>query len=307
MSADMTEDVFLQASEVRVDEIARRALLSARNSDGGWPYLKGRRSRLEPTCWALLALARAEAREPELDVLRKWPRQDGWFVDVQGVPPNHAFNALAALMLDRDASARALADGVAARIIGAKGLVVEQTPAMRQDNSLQAWSWVEGTFSWVEPTAWCLLLLKQRRARNADPSAAADRIKVAEQMLLDRVCKDGGWNYGNSNVYGKDLWPYVPTTAAALLAMQDRRDDASVRQSVAKLKEEVRGERSAVAVAISIICLRVFGEPVAELIDELSSYAQAAPGGGDINTVGLAMTLFAIRESTRRAVPFELG
>ena len=38
---------------------------------------------------------------------------------------------------------------------------------MRQDGSLQAWSWVDGTFSWVEPTAWCLLLLKKWRLQAA--------------------------------------------------------------------------------------------------------------------------------------------
>ncbi len=34
----------------------RRALLSAANADGGWGYYPGKASRLEPTCWALLAL-----------------------------------------------------------------------------------------------------------------------------------------------------------------------------------------------------------------------------------------------------------
>src|SRR5438105_856772 len=34
----------------------RRALLSAVNADGGWGYYPGHASRLEPTCWALLAL-----------------------------------------------------------------------------------------------------------------------------------------------------------------------------------------------------------------------------------------------------------
>ena len=50
---------------------------------------------------------------------------------------------------------------------------------LRQDNSLQAWSWIDQTFSWVEPTAWCLLFLKKLRRdqRAASPAEAADRIR----------------------------------------------------------------------------------------------------------------------------------
>jgi hypothetical protein len=34
----------------------RETLLSGTNPDGGWAYYHGHASRLEPTCWALLAL-----------------------------------------------------------------------------------------------------------------------------------------------------------------------------------------------------------------------------------------------------------
>ena len=39
----------------------RQQLLDGRNADGGWGYYRGRVSRLEPTCWALLALGVDEA------------------------------------------------------------------------------------------------------------------------------------------------------------------------------------------------------------------------------------------------------
>ena len=51
---------------------------------------------------------------------------------------------------------------------------------------------------------------------------ADTRIRDGEAVLRDRVCVDGGWNYGNSNVFGKNLPAYIPTTAIALLALQDR-------------------------------------------------------------------------------------
>ena len=73
----------------------RAALLGTRNKDGGWGYAPGRRSRIEPTCWAALALGHSEGHSPDVESLRVWKRQDDWLVDVPGVPPNTAFNALA--------------------------------------------------------------------------------------------------------------------------------------------------------------------------------------------------------------------
>jgi hypothetical protein len=293
----------------RVCESLRAVLFASRNSDGGWPYVSGRRSRIEPTCWALVALARADGGSPAIEVLQRWPLRDGWLIDVPGVPPNHAFNALAGLILDQAGETRKLADTLAARIVGAKGIAIGQSAEMRQNNSLQAWSWVDGTFSWVEPTAWCLLFLKQRRARGADrQTAAAERISVGESMLLDRVCRDGGWNYGNSNVFGQQLWPYVPTTAAALLSMQDKRTEAAVRESVTRLREKAVTERSAVALALSVVCLRLFGEQVSVIEDTLIRCAAAMAADVDaVNLMSAAMALYALADPQRPAAPFSLS
>ena len=85
-------------------------------------------------------------------------------------------------------------------------------------NSIQAWPWVEGTASWVEPTAWCLLLLKKVRSQSPSPEAD-ERIRVGEQFLFDRVCRDEGWTMATRKSTAR-IWPYVPTTAVALLAMR---------------------------------------------------------------------------------------
>ena len=90
-----------------------------------------------------------------------------------------------------------------------------------------------------------------------------------ERMLLDRACQTGGWNYGGSNVYGQELWAYVPTTALALLAMQDRRDDPVVAKSLQYLQKDAATEKSAPALAVSLICLRVFGIQAASFEQEL--------------------------------------
>jgi hypothetical protein len=58
-------------------------------------------------------------------------------------------------------------------------------------------------------------------------------------------------------VYGRELHAYVPTTAVGLLALQDRRDDAAVRRSVAFLEEHATWECSCYALGLAAIALRL--------------------------------------------------
>lgn len=274
----------------------RTALLTARNPDGGWAYSSGKKSRLEATCWALLALSHEDALKPDVGVLRQWRQQDGWLTDVPGAPPNHAFNALAALTLLEADSDTTQAQALGARLVAAKGIRAGQVSELRQDNGIQGWAWLDGTFSWVEPTTWSLLLLKKMRSRNISLQGADGRINDGERLLIDRVCEGGGWNYGNSNVYGQELWPYVPTTALGLLAMRDHRAHPVVEKSLQQLQRDVRTERSPMAIALAIICLRAYGIGPGTLVDDLIE--RIRPTGSTVSYTGgilaQAMALYAL-------------
>ena len=176
-----------------------------------------------------------------------------------GAPVNFAFNAIARSACVERPDAKTFVTGLARLLVQARGITLEQNDVQRQDNSLQAWPWIDQTFSWVEPTAWCMLLLKKCRALGIE--GAADRITVAEKLIRDRVCHDGGWNYGGSNVYGQELYAYVPTTAIGLLAMQDRRDDPVVVKSLEFLKANAHTEPTTEALGLTMICFSIYGVP----------------------------------------------
>ena len=277
----------MQKAAAKPPHPLRDALAALRNADGGWPYYAGKASRIEPTCWALLALA--GDTPPDIDRLLRWPDHDGWLVDVPGAPVNYGFNAVAGLTLLQRPDGVARARAIATKLLDVKGLKLEQAPMVRQDNSLQAWPWIDRTFSWVEPTAWCLLLLKHKAADMR--AAGAARIGVGDQMLIDRVCRDGGWNYGGSNVYGQELWAYVPTTALGLLAMQDRRDHPVVVKSLKHLQGDLGNERSAVALALAAIALRVYGAAEDEVMRLLAAALPASQALGSV--MGMAIGLYA--------------
>jgi hypothetical protein len=284
----------------------RAALLAGRNPDGGWPYYPQHASRLEPTVWALLALARDADRPAEIDVIVRWPSRDGWLVDGPAdAPVNYPFNALAALAcvdrLDRPGTAP-LVTTIAKHLIDVRGLALEQNDVQRQNNALQAWPWIDQTFSWVEPTAWCTLFLKKIR-KLAIPGAA-ERIATAERLVRDRVCRDGGWNYGSSNVYGQELYPYVPTTAITLLAMQDQRADPVVVKSLKYLESNLTSERTSVALSLSAICFAIYGLPIDAIGRALAGPAEVSRVRD--NVLGLAMSLYAVSENPHAMAAFAL-
>ena len=207
-------------------------LLRGRNADGGWGYYSGKATRLEPTSWALLAL-KGLAPDARLgQILETWPARQGLLAERPGGDPNYAFHALALLVLRAFGSEHAQSNAALIRgLQGVKGFRVDApNTSNRQNNRLQGWSWIPATFSWVEPTAWALLALKKFRQVAGAP-VDPGRLSEAETLLLDRSCVLGGWNYGNSNMFGAELPPYVPTTSVALLALQDRADEAPVRRS----------------------------------------------------------------------------
>lgn len=241
------------------DELAD-LLLRGRNADGGWGYYPGKSSRLEPTAWAVLALRRA-AGSPSDAVLAGWPTQDGLLLEHAGGQPNYGFHGVALLVM------RALEldhkDGVATLVAGllrVKGVALAPAQFSRQNNALQGWSWIPETFSWVEPTAWCLLASK-KWAQSAAVTVDRARVDEAERLLIDRSCLAGGWNYGNSNMLGKELKPYVPTTAIALLAMQDRPAETAVERGMKYLDASATTERSGSALALALLALEAAGHP----------------------------------------------
>jgi hypothetical protein len=81
------------------------------------------------------------------------------------------------------------------------------------DTRIKGWAWVDETHSWLEPTAMAVLAL--RRAGSADHVRTRD----GQRLIRDRAIRSGGWNYGNSTVFGADLRPQPAPTGMALLAL----------------------------------------------------------------------------------------
>jgi hypothetical protein len=291
---------------------AVRELASWRNADGGWGYGPGRATRVEPTCLAVLALGTRLAPGGAQRALAALGVRDGLFVE-DGLPPNFTANGLALVtLLSAGPPAPAHAAGLASALTAARGLTFDPSPDLAHDTRLAAWPWVAGSFSWVEPTAWCTLALKRHRRvtpGGADPrafDAVTARLDEAERVLRDRAIAGGGWNYGNTRVLGSSLPAYVPTTALALLALQDHPDDPVVAAGAAWLVGHLESEPSALALGLSALALHVVRGPAAAGPLDAQIAAQL-PAAIELRQLpGLAVGLFALDRHVHDCAPLRV-
>ncbi|HUA19961.1 MAG TPA: hypothetical protein VMB25_14520 [Bryobacteraceae bacterium] len=160
------------------------------------------------------------------------------------------------------------------------------------DPDKYGWPWESGSASWVIPTAFSVIALKQFTVCNRS-EASEKRIHLGVEMLLDRACVDAGWNSGNSVVYGVPLRPHVEATAIALLALQDEGRSELIRRSLAWLEKEAACVDSVSSLAWCILSLFVHQEPVDRLKNRL---ATIIGDGRDIrNNATLATALLALK------------
>ncbi len=264
------------------DRICLPFLRDAQNPDGGWGYRPAHHSAIEPTCWALLALAGSEESSELAAACRRgrdWllgtQLPDGSWPAFPGQSRGCWVTPLACLALHEPgntsgATARGvewLCDawpGEGSLWWRLRARLSRSSSLVRQNSSLRGWSWTPGTSSWVEPTAYVLLML-----RNLFPEAlsrrAGKRQQLAEAMLYDRMCPDGGWNSGNPFVYGVAGEPLVAPTAWALLALENHRERAENQKSLnwlALAYEQILGPGS---LALAHLCLRTYGRPAPPL------------------------------------------
>jgi hypothetical protein len=283
--------------------VIRDTLTRRVNPDGGWGYYEGGASRLEPTCWALLALGGTGAPlGSNLDRHRAFfaasQRRDGLLLEPmlrEEDRPNLAFNALAALLLAAhpELGAAEMLEPLLAALLDHRGIKLPASPFSPQNNSLQAWAWIDSTFSWVEPTCWCMLALK-KTARSR--KAASARLEEAERLLRDRCCGGGGWNAGTASVLGQGLNPYVPTTALGLIALQNLPGDPVVVRSVSALQSRSLSERSAMALALTVIAFAIFGIDTSPLEQALEAQWSRTSFLGNVHLAAMALYSLTVND-----------
>lgn len=284
---------------------AAKLLRQTQNPDGGWGAIAGKQSNTESTALGLLAW-RSLDDSRENSVLEK---AEQWLANTQNPDGSWSYGAgskapswstaLAVMALcDSSVEAERLVragnwilaqegskPGILAKLILALSF---QKKAVHLNDDLVGWSWTPGSFSWVEPTSYCLIALKKIKSR-LSVKAVQERVDQAELMIYDRMCEGGGWNYGNAAVYGDPLWPYPDITALALIALQDHKERNDNRVSLRALSKMAETTDSGLAIGWTTICLSVYGEDISELRKRLDQKFARTKFLGETKPVALAM------------------
>jgi uncharacterized protein (DUF362 family) len=218
------------------------SLAALAHPDGGWGYSPGLAAAPEPTCLALLALtAEPEAFAPVIaagvQALLRCARPDGSYRLAVGRP--EAVWPTAQVLFTRAALGHPPAElrPGGETLLRLRGRVLPDDPEVADmidlNVKLIGWPWGEGTFSWVEPTAWACLALA-RLGQEGHPAAEEGR-----RLLLDRAFDEGGVNYGNRRVLGKLTEPIPGPTALMLLALQRHPDHPRVAAALRYLRGQL--------------------------------------------------------------------
>jgi hypothetical protein len=258
------------------EEVCLPFLRNAQNEDGGWGFHPKSESRVEPTCWALQALRESSRREGEdglargLQFLRATQLVDGSWPSTSEEKSGCWVTSLSCWVLAYEESSPALTaglqwlchdwpqDSTPWRRFLAKFSSHRDLPPINM--SFRGWGWTPGTSSWVEPTSFALISLKQAPQL---PPEADRRRELAEALLYDRMCPGGGWNSGNPRVYGVSGEPLVVPTVWALLALRDQPKRPENVMSLDWLEGNVANIRSAGSLALARIGMETYGRKLA--------------------------------------------
>jgi hypothetical protein len=260
----------------------RNALIERQMANGGWCYRQASaQADLEPTSLALLALrwdpspAQTRGLEFLLDAQNpngSWPAFSGDDQDGSGL------TALAVIALINSGVMTPAIEGALQWLVRSKGKESHwlwkwkfrtSDTHVRFDPDKFGWPWMPGTCSWVIPTAFSMIALKQAFVCCKTGDVAL-RIRRGREMLVDRACPGGGWNAGNGVVYGVPMASHLDATAVALLALHGEEVEDVINSGLDWLERSVVTCSAPWSMAWSLLVLDAYDRPVERVADRLS-------------------------------------
>lgn len=263
--------------------------------EGGWGYTANQPPTIEPTCLALLALSSdlgaqqlsatgfqrlASCRRPDGSYRNPNIRDEAvWGTSLALMLLHDRFqksqlmnkladsnSQLAQVANDPNAPDRNSLDATASFLLGVRGRPGQEDPetdtAFDIDIRLVGWPWAEGTFSWVEPTAWACLAL-QKCGQGAHP-----RVQDGIKVLINRAFDTGGMNYGNKRVLQKSTEPIPGPSAIALLALQHFGHEPRVQATRDYIRLDAQRSNDVEHLSLTKLALAAHGETGLGWLDE---------------------------------------
>lgn len=268
--------------------------IQARTLPGGGFAARDRSSyRTDATAWAIMSLV-AAGRWPDLVNLSRARLARDQLPDGRlPLSPDHpeAFwpTPLAILAWNRSAAQQEAQSRAVHFLLKTTGSHWRRRADdfMGNDPGIQGWPWIGGTHSWVGSTGIAILALQ------AAGYGAHERVTEGGRLLLDRQLSAGGWNYGNTSVFGTELRPMPETTGIALNALKNRTTRERVQGSLQYLKSTLATLRTPYSLAWSLLGLGAWDERPADSQALVAECLRRQEQYGAYETTSLALLLLA--------------
>lgn len=204
---------------------AQEKLLQLRSKGPGWGYREGGQPCAEPTVLACLGLLACGSDGRQIASRSAVRQAADWLAAIQQVDGSVGLSetlsgprwptAYALLLWSVLGGYHRSRSKAVTWLLGCRGKTLPEAASgvLGHDGTIVGWPWVDGTHSWLEPTAIAILVLRR------EGLAQHPRVQEGLRLICDRSIRTGGWNYGNSSVFGKDLRPRAAPTGLALLAL----------------------------------------------------------------------------------------
>ncbi len=311
-------------------------LLQAQNLEAGWfSYQRtSQDASLEASGWAALTLSQDEGEQTRGPALKAMhflhgsQNQDGgWSTkpeagrsDWSSAPSLMALRLLQAELgavsgaPDKKKLQRSIENGLTylldARYFQkpATRLVMLVSKGAKSLDKDRGWPWDPDCFHWIEPTAYALLALKLPSLPAISKTERADiehAVAKANGFILDHACRGGGWNHGNDITLGAPLPAYRLTTAEALLALQDLKEEKKVKQGLDYLSTWSDKNTSSLSLAMSALALMAHGRSAAAELNYLVQ-RQAQDGSFTANITTTALSALALSAGGKDKSPLFL-
>jgi hypothetical protein len=238
-----------------IDRLWERVL-----AEGGFAARPKGNYRPDATAWAILALSAAGTKdnllEPSRARLVDSQLKDGR-VCILPELPDACWPTPLAILAWQGSHSRLEPQSLAVKfLINTTGLHWQRMSdsSVAHDTSIQGWSWTGDTHSWVEPTALSLIALQ------VAGYGTHKRAKEAARMLMDRQLSHGGWNYGNTIVFGQELRPMPENTGMALNALAGRVAEENIIRSLSYIESQIKHLRTPLSLGWSLLGLGAWGK-----------------------------------------------
>jgi len=166
---------------------------------------------------------------------------------------------------------------------------VRADSSVGHNTALQGWSWIAGTHSWVEPTGLAMMALKiAGHGRHA-------RVQEGARLLLDRQLPQGGWNYGNTMVFGQVLRPMPLSSGIALNALKDQTQGEAIQPSLTYLKSRVISLNTPRSLGWSLLGLAAWQARPGQARRQIDNCLKSQEKYGSYDTSSLALLAVALQ------------